>query len=213
MRRIRLLIILIPSLFLTSFQANSKDNTDSSLETIVFIRHGEKPLDNEIGQLNCKGLNRSLKIPKVLVGKFGKPDYIFAPNPSDQIGKKKEKYSYNRPLATIEPTAIQLGLPVNAQYGFTDLTGIEGELLSTKYKDSLVFVSWEHNRLVKIVQDIYAKDKNNSTDNIPNWPSSDYDSIYILKVSRDKDSMRINFSQDKQDLNGQSESCPFPMEY
>ena len=48
------------------------------VETIVFLRHGEKP-EKEIGQLNCQGLNRALALPRVLISKFGRPDYLFAP--------------------------------------------------------------------------------------------------------------------------------------
>ena len=35
-------------------------------ETIVCIRHGEKPLLG-LGQLTCKGLNRALALPQVLL--------------------------------------------------------------------------------------------------------------------------------------------------
>jgi hypothetical protein len=54
----------------------------TAVETIVFLRHGEKP-DKEIGQLNCQGLNRALALPRILSSKFGKPDYIFAPARSE----------------------------------------------------------------------------------------------------------------------------------
>ncbi len=205
-------ILLILALSSGAYYSNAKESSEPSLETIILIRHGEKPLDKEIGQLNCKGLNRSLKIPKVLVSKFGKPDYIFAPNPSKEIGKKDAKYSYNRPLATIEPTAIQLGLPVNAQFGFTKVTEIGDELLDLKYKNSLIFVSWEHLKLVEIVREIYSKDKYNTMNSIPDWPSSDYDSIYILKITREYNSIKINFLLDREELNGQSDTCPFPIE-
>jgi hypothetical protein len=82
-----------------------------ALETIVFIRHGEKPADDK-GQLTCQGLNRALALPKVLLGKFGRPDFIFAPltAPGVFFG---HTYCYLRPLMTIEPTAITAGLPVN----------------------------------------------------------------------------------------------------
>ena len=53
-------------------------------ETIVMVRHGEKP-PGGLGQLTCKGLNRALALPSVLIGRFGKPDYIYAPNPSVQV--------------------------------------------------------------------------------------------------------------------------------
>ncbi len=68
-------------------------------ETIVAIRHGEKP-PGGLGQINCRGLNRALALPSVLIGRFGKPDYIYAPNPSVMVsdGNSKPTYSYVRPL-------------------------------------------------------------------------------------------------------------------
>ena len=44
-------------------------------ETIVFVRHGEKP-DAGLGQLDCQGLNRALKLPGVIKATFGKPNAI-----------------------------------------------------------------------------------------------------------------------------------------
>ena len=41
-------------------------------ETIVAIRHAEKP-PTSLGQLTCKGLNRALALPKVLIPRYGKP--------------------------------------------------------------------------------------------------------------------------------------------
>lgn len=51
------------------------------VETIVCIRHGEKPLLG-LGQLTPRGLNRGLALPEVLLTKFGKPSFIFAPDPN-----------------------------------------------------------------------------------------------------------------------------------
>ena len=53
-------------------------------ETIVLLRHGEKP-PTGLGQLTCKGLNRALALPSLLIGRYGKPDFIYAPNPSVQV--------------------------------------------------------------------------------------------------------------------------------
>jgi hypothetical protein len=78
---------------------------DDEVETIVLLRHGEKPEG---------GLNRALALPQVIAKEFGKPDFIFAPDPSDRKKDSGEFYDYVRPLATIEPTAIKFGLPVNA---------------------------------------------------------------------------------------------------
>ncbi|MEJ5020123.1 hypothetical protein WH297_10260 [Ochrobactrum vermis] len=74
-------------------------------ETIILIRHGEKP-EGGLGQLTCRGLNRSLKLPAVIARDFGKPDAIFAPDPAKEKTDNGISYAYNRPLATVEPTAI-----------------------------------------------------------------------------------------------------------
>jgi len=50
----------------------------------VLIRHGEKP-PGGLGQLTCKGLNRSLALPSLLIGRYGKPDFIFAPDPAQRV--------------------------------------------------------------------------------------------------------------------------------
>jgi cytolysin (calcineurin-like family phosphatase) len=71
---------------------------------------------------------------------------------------------------------------------------------NSKYKNSLIFVSWKHIKLVEIVKEIYFKDKSNSSKIIPNWPSSDYDSIYIIKISRENEYQNISFSLYKQEL-------------
>jgi hypothetical protein len=99
-------------LMLTGTAARS----DDTVETIVFIRRGEKP-DKGLGQLNCKGLNRALALPPVIAKLFGRPSVIFAPDPSDRKVDDGEPYDYVRPLATIEPTAISFGLPVRRRGG------------------------------------------------------------------------------------------------
>jgi hypothetical protein len=87
--------------------------SDDAVETIVLVRHGEKP-DKGLGQLDCQGLNRALALPPVIAKTFGRPSAIFAPDPSRQKQDDGVSYDYVRPLATIEPTAIFFGLPVNA---------------------------------------------------------------------------------------------------
>ena len=153
-------------------------------ETIVLIRHGEKP-PGGLGQLTCRGLNRSLALPSVLIGRYGKPDFIFAPNPSEQVdeGQKGPKYSYLRPLATIEPTAIRLGMPVNAQIGFLQIDELQHELLKPAYAHSLIFVAWEHIKLYQFAQQM-LKAYATAPVVLPDWPNSDYETIYIFQITR-----------------------------
>src|SRR6202789_860978 len=85
-------------------------------ESIVVLRHGEKAIDG-LGQLNCKGLNRSLALPKLLIGRFGRAHAIFSPSPAYQMKESalsaKSYTSYGRPRAKIDRTAAQLGLPAD----------------------------------------------------------------------------------------------------
>src|ERR1700722_7647635 len=92
-----------------------------NVETIVCIRHGEKP-HGGLGQLTLQGLNRSLALPDVLLKRYGTPQFIFAPNPTQKVDGNPGYY-YVRPLATIEPTAIRCGLPVNTKYGYEEIKG------------------------------------------------------------------------------------------
>jgi hypothetical protein len=46
---------------------------DDEVETIVLLRHGEKP-EGGLGQLNCQGFNRALALPQVIAKEFGKSD-------------------------------------------------------------------------------------------------------------------------------------------
>lgn len=190
-----------------SFNAFAQETKVTNTETIVFMRHAEKP-PVEIGQINCQGLNRALKLPKVLLSKFGKPDFIFAPSPSKDIERFGKNHSYIRPLVTIEPTAIQLGIPVNAQFSYKDVAGFSTELLDKKYQNNLIFVAWEHNQLVNIVRFIYSK-FDQSEKGIPDWDGKNFDSFYILKIVTDaNDKKTVSFSQDQENLNKQSEICP-----
>ena len=89
-------------------------------QTIVFVRHGEKPPEG-LGQIDCQGLNRALALPQVLAKQYGKPDVIFAPDPRQRVRDQGQQYNYIRPLATIEPTAIRFGKPVQTTFGYKQI--------------------------------------------------------------------------------------------
>ena len=124
-----------------------------SVATIVFIRHGEKP-EGGLGQLNCQGLNRALALAPIIAKSFGKPDAIFAPNPSHPKEDAGKLYDYVRPLATIEPTAIWFGLPVDVSVDVYDREGLQAALEKHRAPDRNVFllVAWEHRQIAPIVR-------------------------------------------------------------
>jgi hypothetical protein len=122
-------------------------------QTIVFMRHGEKP-SGGYGQMTCQGLGRALALPTVLAGKYGKPTYIYAPNPAVKITDSAGSFYYVRPIATIEPTAIRLGMPVNTRYGYNDIASLQAALITSTKANTTAFVAWEHLMAQKLVQNI-----------------------------------------------------------
>lgn len=177
----------------------------SAEETIVFFRHGEKP-SGGYGQLTCQGLNRALALPAVLKSKFARPSYLYAPNPAVKISDPAGSFYYVRPLATIEPTAIQLGLSVNTGKGYTDITGLQSLLITSTKADATIFVAWEHLYLQKIVQNIMNTYGGGVV--VPAWTSGDYDSLYIVKVDYTGGTITARFERDAEGLNGQPTTCP-----
>ena len=177
-------------------------------ETIVAIRHAEKP-PTSLGQLTCKGLNRALALPKVLIPRYGKPDRIYAPDPGTRIGQLGNlNYSYVRPLMTIEPTAIQLEMPVNALIGFKNVGQLRKELLVPENAHSVIYLAWEHaylNQFAKRLLKAYGKDPSL----VPDWPNDDYDRIYVFRIKEVDGKKDLTFSIESQGLNDSlSDKCP-----
>ncbi|MGO8676165.1 MAG: hypothetical protein ACLQVX_09890 [Limisphaerales bacterium] len=176
-----------------------------AVETIVCIRHGEKPAGG-LGQLTCRGLNRALALPDVLLAKFGSPKFVFAPNPTQKVDGNGSYY-YVRPLATIEPTAIRCGLPVNTQFGYKEIKGLEGELQKQQYESATVFVAWEHGLLDEFVKDLLKANGENPA-RVPAWPGTDYDSIFVVRIIHSAAGPSVTFAIDHEGLNNLSEAYP-----
>ena len=176
-----------------------------SVETLICIRHGEKPPGN-LGQLSCRGLNRALALPEVLLKKFGQPQFIFAPNPTQKTDGEPGYY-YVRPLMTIEPTAIRCGLPVNTGFGYLEINGLEKELQKSSYQNATVFIAWEHNLLDIFVKDL-VKEYGGNAASVPSWSGKDYDSIFVVKITRSAGHSAVAFTIDHEGLNNLSDDCP-----
>jgi hypothetical protein len=175
-------------------------------QTIVFFRHGEKPPAG-YGQLTCQGLNRALALPDVLLAKYGRPAYMYAPNPTVQVADSGVPYYYVRPLATLEPTAIRLGMPVNTKYGYNEISRLQASLIRSTWANATIFVAWEHEQLVKVVQSIMNGYGGGAV--VPPWTSGDYDAFYVVRATYDASGgVRARFERDREGLNGQATTCP-----
>lgn len=175
-------------------------------QTLVFFRHGEKPAGG-YGQLTCQGFNRALALPAVLAAKFEKPEYLYAPNPAAKMNDSAGSFYYVRPLATIEPAAVKLGLSINTHYAYNDVAGLRNILIRSTKANSTIFIAWEHAYLVQVVQDIMNRYGGGTA--VPAWASGDYDSLYIVHVNYASGSISARFERDHEGLNGQPTTCPY----
>lgn len=208
MCRIALCLCTIPLCFLMGECSTAPANSVSA-ETIIAIRHGEKPSDS-LGQLDCEGLNRSLALPYILLTRYGRPNVIFAPNPSVMSTSPSGAYSYVRPLATIEPTAIQAHLPVNTQIGLNNIQQLEREVTNTPYRNGVVYIAWEHVYLDEFAKAI-VKDYGGDPAQVPLWPENDYNSIFVIRLLRHGNKRRVVFQHEYEGLTGLSGACPHPV--
>jgi len=179
-------------------------------ETIVFLRHGEKPA-NGLGQLTPQGLNRALALAKVLPEKFGKPDLIFAPDPGGKVLDSGTGYYYVRPLITIEPTAIHFEMPVDTQFTLGEIDKLDEELTKPKHARYTIFVAWEHGKAEKAAAKLMA-DFGGDPAKVPHWRDDDYDSLYIIKLTRtgSDHAPKAIFILGHEGLDKQSKSMPTP---
>jgi hypothetical protein len=180
--------------------------TGDNVETLVFVRHGEKPADG-LGQLDCQGLNRALALPAVIAAKFGKPDAIYAPDPGERKRDGARLYYYVRPLATIEPTAIQFGLPIETPYGLSQIDPLGSALVAPAYRGKLVVIAWEHKLIEKLVRNMLAAHGGSPSD-VPHWQSADFDSIYVVKIDWTSGTPIASFKHDHEGLDGRPADCP-----
>lgn len=171
--------------------------------TIIIVRHGEKPAQG-LGQLSCRGLNRSLALASVLLSRYGKPVVIYAPNPAIKNMYKGVPYAYIRPLATIEPLAVKAGLPVNVDWGMADTNPLAEALLART--EGTQVVAWEHHFAEKLAKNLLAASGGNPAD-VPVWRDSDFDSIYVVRIAGRDKNRHASFTHDYEGLNGLPDKC------
>ncbi|WP_334078301.1 hypothetical protein [Microbulbifer sp. M83] len=197
-------LLLVQLLWATGVQA-----TQAATETlIVVVRHAEKPAQG-LGLLTCQGLNRAIRLPGYFREHFPRPDYIFAPDPSvkaTEIHGDGQRHDYVRPLLTIGPTAVDMQVPINTQIPYNDPGLLADTLLSEPYLGSTVYVAWEHMNI-----DLLAKillRRFDSSSEVPEWPNSDYDTVFVFRLSGVPGSGKIKLEVDQQGLDGMDKRCP-----
>ena len=202
-------LLAASALFLSLESSESRAQPADGTQTLVFLRHAEKP-EGGLGQLNCQGLNRAIDLSTLLPEKFGKADYVFAANPTRNVeeGELDNSYSYIRPLMTISPAAIKLGLPVNIEFSANDTSDLARELLTDKYHNSTIYTAWSHGYLPELINKVAGTavgGKQNITDD---WSGDDFDSLYVLTLTWHNGKASLQSHSYKQGLDNGRETCP-----
>ncbi len=110
-----------------------------------------------------------------------------------------------RPLATIEPLAIRTGLPVNIQWGMTEIEPLAAQLLSKS--DGTYVVAWEHHWGEALAKKLMS-DAGGKPGDVHNWSDTDFDSLFVIRMRHDDQGKSMaSFSHEQQGLNGLSIQC------
>jgi len=207
--------VALPSLLAVSALTLSLESSQiraqpvDGTQTLIFLRHAEKP-EGGLGQLNCQGLNRAIELSTLLPEKFGKADYVFAADPTRNVeeGERDNSYSYIRPLMTISPAAIKLGLPVNIEFSANDTSDLARELTEDKYHNATIYTAWSHGYLPELINKVAGNavgEKQTITDD---WASGDFDSLYVLTLTWHNGKASLQSHSYKQGLDNSKVTCP-----
>ncbi len=184
---IYLFSMLLATIFSTSIMAQ---------DSVIIIRHGEKPKKGD--NLNCKGLNRAIALPRALEGKFAVPEYVYVCKLTEGKATK-----HSRMFETVVPLATKYNLHINTKFEKTDSTGVAKEikdLITKNHKKGNVLLVWEHHNIMPITRGLGVPKSQ-----VPVWADDDYDSIWIITGAGTKNAKLTVTSEG---LNGVSEICP-----
>jgi hypothetical protein len=207
--------VALPSLLAVSALTLSLESSQiraqpvDGTQTLIFLRHAEKP-EGGLGQLNCQGLNRAIELSTLLPEKFGKADYVFAADPTRNVeeGELDNSYSYIRPLMTISPAAIKLGLPVNIEFSANDTSDLARELTEDKYHNATIYTAWSHGYLPELINKVAGDAVGKKQKITEDWESSDFDSLYVLTLTWHNGKASLQSHSYKQGLDNGKATCP-----
>ncbi len=163
----KMFFLSVFSIFISHF-CQAQSLPDSIPLRVLIIRHGEKPDSGY--NLNCKGWNRAIALPKAIVPQFGIPDYVYVPNMT--TGKKTKSV---RMYQTVIPMAIKYNLVVNSKYEETDSLEIADNIIRKK---GTILIIWDKKNIAPLVRNLGIRNQN------LDWSDKDYDSIWIIEYKK-----------------------------
>jgi hypothetical protein len=88
-----------------------------------------------------------------------------------------------------------------------EIKGLETELQRPEYRNATIFIAWEHRLLDEFVKDL-VKSHGGDPTQVPPWPRDDYDSIFVVKITRSEGRESVAFTIDHENLKNLGDTCP-----
>ena len=164
----------------------------NSNETVYFIRHANAHPTATFSDGNyvAAGQWRALDLVNALKGKVN-PSHVYSMDPAQVTNgsfsaSDQSFWSHNTLALTAQPYAIANNLPFTLVSSFllTDANGPQETstyfFQNGEFSNRTILVAWEHSNIPMIVQQLLAS--YGSTAAVPGWGSTDYDSIWTVKL-------------------------------
>jgi hypothetical protein len=162
-------------------------------ETLYMIRHVEAHPGSswDDGNYVAAGQWRALSLPNALLGKIS-PSEVWSIDPAQVfpgalITPGNSDWSYIRATLTVEPYAIENNLPYHLVSNFGLAAPNSPQLTSAfffnggTFSNQKILLSWEHLHIPTTVNALLASYfPNGGAPTAPDWPDSDYDTIWIV---------------------------------
>jgi hypothetical protein len=98
-------------------------------------------------------------------------------------------------------------LPVNTEFGFREIAGLENELKKSKYRGALIYIAWEHALENELAKNL-LKDNSGDPKQVPGWSNDDYDMVFLFKIAHSGGTNSVAFTVEHEGLNNLSDEYP-----
>jgi hypothetical protein len=139
--------------------------------TILIMRHAEKPAEKGDIHLASPGVQRAQRLATYIPKTFGQPNFIFATQQSPDS---------NRPVETVQPLSNAIGVPIDSSFANDQYKTLADHVATDpKYNGALVLICWHHEKIPKLALHLGAP-----ASGIPDpWNPDVYNLILVLDFS------------------------------
>lgn len=140
---------------------------------LIVLRHAEKTGDRRDRNLSPAGHERAARLISYVMETFGRPDFLIAAKSS---GRSR------RPVETIEPLAVALGLEIKSKFDDDEIDALIAALgEKSAYRGKLGVISWRHSELPQLVASLGAPPGTFPAE----WSEADYATVVDIRYGPD----------------------------